>query len=78
MVLTQGELISVKERFIDALFTDEVPSVPLQPLSKTELFQKIMVGGYPLVQSLYRTSIVLACCLGGKNGRAYYSYGWYA
>jgi len=50
--LSQGELSSVKERFIDAVFTDEVSSFLAQPLSKTELFQKIMMGGYPLVQNL--------------------------
>lgn len=50
--LSQGELIGVREHFIDLLFAREFV-VPHSPeISKEELGSRLLTGGYPLVQGV--------------------------
>ena len=46
--LSQGELVRIKEDFITLVYGDNQPAT--QKLSKKELIQKMMVGGFPPVQ----------------------------
>ncbi len=49
--LSQGELLGIKEDFINAVFsTDNLHSTT--SLSKEELYKRITIGGYPVVQNL--------------------------
>ncbi len=50
--LSQGELLGVQENFIDRVFNNEIPRAPLKTLSKRSLYEKILAGGYPMVQGL--------------------------
>ncbi len=45
---SQGELLGVKETFIDTLFKGIIPTTTLQESTPT-LFHKIFIGGYPVV-----------------------------
>lgn len=47
--LSQGEIEGVREGFADALFADSLPSLPPQPESWPQLFERISRGGYPEV-----------------------------
>jgi len=50
--LSQGEIENVHETFIDTVFKDgQMPSIKFKPLSREKLFNKILVGGYPLAQN---------------------------
>lgn len=49
--LSQGELIGHKETFIEQLFSDK-PTFKFSTLSKQEVCQKMVMGGYPSVQEL--------------------------
>lgn len=51
MPLSQGELLGITEAFIDTAFSDKSFKCPKEGLSKNELYHKILVGGYPSVQS---------------------------
>lgn len=53
--LSQGELLSIEDKFVDWLFSNTPPLIPLA-LSKQELYHKIIIGGYPLVQDVDRES----------------------
>lgn len=50
---SQGELNGHKEQFIDTLFDapQRLSTIAPPSLAKADLFQKILVGGYPLVQT---------------------------
>lgn len=51
MPLSQGELIGITETFIDNAFDPEkIFKKPQKTLSKEELYQAVLVGGYPQVQ----------------------------
>lgn len=51
--LSQGEILGVKEVFIDLLFAGSNPLAPAKGASGTaEIYKKILVGGYPVLQSL--------------------------
>jgi len=52
MPLSQGEIASTREMFIDTVFNNQPLKNPAHALSKAALYQKILVGGYPSVQSL--------------------------
>lgn len=47
MPLSQGEIEGVEEGFIDWLFSGQPPRIFSSNLSRTELHQKILTGGYP-------------------------------
>lgn len=50
--LSQGEIENVHETFIDTVFeNNQMPHIKFKPLSREELFNKILVGGYPLAQN---------------------------
>ncbi len=51
MPLSQGEIMGRKEFFIDAVFAGTALSLSQQPLSKEDLYKKILIGGYPSLQS---------------------------
>lgn len=46
---SQGELQGKEDRFIDALFNNQIPQ-KIKSISKEDLYQRINTGGYPLVQ----------------------------
>lgn len=48
--LSQGELNHHHEQFIDRVFSSDQPFTLPAALSRIELLQKMVVGGYPLVQ----------------------------
>ena len=50
--LSQGELVGVRERFVDCIFNNEVPRAPVKVMPKRELYAKIITGEYPMVQGL--------------------------
>lgn len=50
--LSQGEIHSQNESFIDYVFSDQQLKSVKQPLSKKELYQRILIGGYPLMQNI--------------------------
>jgi uncharacterized protein len=54
--LSQGELLGRVEVFIDRAFNGQVPLVSPEPISKKNLkkslYEKVIMGGYPLVQNL--------------------------
>jgi len=52
MPLSQGELLGIQENFIDSIFGDFPLKAPINTLTKEELYQKILKGGYPTVQHL--------------------------
>ncbi len=53
MPLSQGELLGKKEKFVDSIFNNnESIKEPKQILSKKDLYEKILIGGYPTVQGL--------------------------
>jgi predicted AAA+ superfamily ATPase len=52
MPLSQGEIASTREMFIDMVFGTQPLKNPARVLSKETLYKKILVGGYPSVQSL--------------------------
>ncbi len=52
MSLSQGEIESKEEKFIDALFGSQPLQSPSTTLSKENLYKKIIRGGYPSVQHL--------------------------
>lgn len=45
--LSQGEILGVRERFIDGLFDGRVPAVPDQPSGRTSISRQVIAGGYP-------------------------------
>ena len=47
--LSQGEILGIKENFIDRVFSGKKPA---NPESKVDLYNAIVVGGYPVLQSL--------------------------
>ena len=47
--LSQGELAGIKEKFIDTIFNNQLPTSSTV-LPKEELYEKMSKGGYPLVQ----------------------------
>lgn len=49
MPLSQGELLGHVEQFIPAVFNGWQPQSPATPESQRELYQKIVLGGYPSV-----------------------------
>jgi len=52
MPLSQGEILGIKEDFIDRVFTSQSIKSPKHPHSKEKLIKKIMIGGYPAVQNV--------------------------
>ncbi len=50
--LSQGELIGKVEGFIDYAFADGALPTLATSLSKRDLFKRVLVGGYPLVQDI--------------------------
>ena len=53
--LSQGELLGIKEQFIDTIFSGKNPSnIPSikESLSRDELYKKILIGGFPVMQNL--------------------------
>ncbi len=52
MPLSQGEIDSKEEKFVDEVFTDKQFKSPRVSLSKEDLYRRILVGGYPSVQNL--------------------------
>jgi predicted AAA+ superfamily ATPase len=50
MPLSQGELTGTVDMFIDTAFNSKAFKQPQEPVSKKELYQKIIIGGYPSVQ----------------------------
>jgi uncharacterized protein len=50
--LSQGELLHRKEDFIATLFSEKQLPLPRQVISKGELYERIIIGGYPPVQGL--------------------------
>jgi len=51
---SQGELETIQENFIDALFSDGKPSLSKASLGRQELIQRVLRGGYP--ESVKRTT----------------------
>ena len=51
MPLSQGEILGRDENFIDTAFSGTLQS-PKKNLSKEELYERILVGGYPSVQNI--------------------------
>ena len=47
--LSQGELHSQKETFIDAVFSNDLPAFKTPQLEREELFSRILLGGFPEV-----------------------------
>lgn len=52
MPLSQGELDQQKEHFIDFVFGQKPLKSPSNKISQRELYEKILVGGYPSVQQV--------------------------
>jgi uncharacterized protein len=50
--LSQGELVGQKDDFISVVFSKQTLPLPTQIISKEELYRRITIGGYPVVQSL--------------------------
>ncbi len=50
--LSQGEILGIEEQFIDLLFAFKNPLLTEKPISKDELYEKILIGGFPVLQSL--------------------------
>lgn len=44
---SQGELEGVREGFVDAVFSDRLPSLPQRGMGTSELIERVVVGGYP-------------------------------
>ncbi len=51
MPLSQGEIHQKKDTFIDVLFSEKQLQSPPTPLSKEDLYERIIRGGYPSVQN---------------------------
>jgi uncharacterized protein len=51
MPLSQGEINGTNEIFIDAVFSKWTVKSFVKPISKHDLYKKIITGGYPLVQN---------------------------
>lgn len=49
MPLSQGEILGIEEQFIDRLFNKQLVNAPL--LTKEQLYDKALVGGYPSIQN---------------------------
>jgi hypothetical protein len=45
--LSQGEIAGVREGWVDAAFGDAVPRAEAAPLSRPDLTERILTGGYP-------------------------------
>ena len=52
MPLSQGEILGIKDSFVDLVFTDKLIINPIESLSKKNLYKKIITGGYPSVQNV--------------------------
>jgi len=52
MPLSQGEILQHKEQFIDLIFSEQPLKSPANKLTKKELYEKMLVGGYPSVQQV--------------------------
>ena len=53
MPLSQGEICDEEEKFIDLIFNkNQAIKFPKKNLSKKNLYEKIIIGGYPSVQGL--------------------------
>lgn len=50
--LAQAEIEGVQNTFVDMLFSDALPLYHYQPISQTEVVQRLLQGGYPEVGSL--------------------------
>ena len=50
--LSQGEILGIKEEFIDVLFAGKNPVISKKPLSKNSLYEKIITGGFPVLQQI--------------------------
>jgi predicted AAA+ superfamily ATPase len=44
---SQGEMIGVREEFIDALFAHKLPSHVINPENQADILERVVVGGYP-------------------------------
>lgn len=51
MPLSQGEINNKKDLFIDAVFNKQTIKSKINPISKEDLYKKILLGGYPSVQN---------------------------
>lgn len=51
MPLSQGELLGTEEKFVDLVFSDQKFKSPKHPLSKPDLYKKMITGGYPSIQN---------------------------
>lgn len=49
--LSQGELNGRKEMFVDTLFSQTIPSSKLSSISRTEIIEKMLIGGFPEIQT---------------------------
>jgi uncharacterized protein len=47
--LSQGEIEGVRERFIDAVFSDKLPPLVRTGEYKEQIFKRLLLGGYPEV-----------------------------
>ncbi|MCB1110642.1 MAG: ATP-binding protein [Chlamydiia bacterium] len=54
--LSQGELLGKPEKFLETCFMDEFPPLESSLLSFNKLFHKILVGGFPTMQTLENDS----------------------
>lgn len=48
--LSQGELLGKKEQFLDHLFAEKYEYSSLEPVVRSELYKRMVTGGYPSVQ----------------------------
>lgn len=48
---SQGELEAARERFVDGVFAARLPPAAPSALTRTELVRRILMGGYPEIQS---------------------------
>ena len=60
--LSQGELADRQEQFIDVVFEEQLPKTVLPPFSLEELLHKIIIGGYPTMQTLQNDAMRFDWC----------------
>jgi predicted AAA+ superfamily ATPase len=50
--LSMGEILNKKEHFVDTIFEEVALRSPSQSMSKKELYNRMVIGGYPSVQHI--------------------------
>lgn len=48
---SQGEILGVREGFLDAVFEESIPPLPEEEESRRDLFDRLLAGGYPGARS---------------------------